>query len=157
MATLTIPITIEQIRELAGEHTNLTAVKESSTDVRRVSAIRAVLDQRLEICVGVDDAVLEAIGVGATGWVAGLANALPRESVDLFNAGMKRSEVVFESTVSRLSSASLTRIWRKNGRFIEATRSMERHNAPSNPVSMTHSCSTSGKRGGRKVTLTRAC
>jgi dihydrodipicolinate synthase/N-acetylneuraminate lyase len=78
----------EQIRELAEEHENLAAVKESSTDVRRVSAIRALLDRRLEITVGVDDAVLEAIGVGATGWVAGLANALPRESVDLFNYGM---------------------------------------------------------------------
>ena len=32
--------------------------------------------------------MLEAIGVGATGWIAGLANALPRESVDLFNFGM---------------------------------------------------------------------
>jgi len=78
----------EQIQELAEEHENLEAVKESSTDVRRVSAIRALLDRRLEITVGVDDAVLEAIGVGATGWVAGLANALPRESVDLFNYGM---------------------------------------------------------------------
>ena len=38
--------------------------------------------------MGVDDAVLEAIGVGATGWIAGLANALPRESVDLLNCGM---------------------------------------------------------------------
>jgi dihydrodipicolinate synthase/N-acetylneuraminate lyase len=75
----------EQIRELAAEHDNLVAVKESSTDVRRVSAIRALLDQRLEICVGVDDAVLEAIAAGATGWIAGLANALPRESVELFN------------------------------------------------------------------------
>lgn len=75
----------EQIRELAGEHENLAAVKESSTDVRRVSAIRALLDRRLEICVGVDDAVLEAIAAGATGWIAGLANALPRESVELFN------------------------------------------------------------------------
>src|SRR6202158_5763978 len=78
----------EQIRELAAEHENFEAVKESSTDVRRVSAIRALLDRRLEISVGVDDAVLEAIGVGATGWIAGLANALPRESVDLFNCGM---------------------------------------------------------------------
>ena len=78
----------EQIRELATEHENLEAVKESSTDVRRVSAIRALLDRRLEICVGVDDAVLEAIGMGATGWIAGLANALPRESVELFNYGM---------------------------------------------------------------------
>ena len=78
----------EQIRELASEHGNLAAVKESSTDARRVSAIRALLGRRLEISVGVDDAVLEAIGVGATGWVAGLANALPRESVELFNCGI---------------------------------------------------------------------
>jgi 1-pyrroline-4-hydroxy-2-carboxylate deaminase len=78
----------EQIRELAAEHANFEAVKESSTDVRRVSAIRALVDRRLEISVGVDDAVLEAIGVGATGWVAGLANALPRESVDLFHLGI---------------------------------------------------------------------
>jgi 4-hydroxy-tetrahydrodipicolinate synthase len=77
----------EQIRELAAEHENFEAVKESSTDVRRVSAIRALLDRRLQIFVGVDDAVLEAIGVGATGWIAGLANALPRESVELFNYG----------------------------------------------------------------------
>lgn len=75
----------EQIRELAEEKENFEAVKESSTDVRRVAAIRALLDRRLEIFVGVDDAVLEAVGVGATGWIAGLANALPRESVDLFN------------------------------------------------------------------------
>lgn len=87
----------EQIRELATEHENLTAVKESSTDVRRVSAIRALLDARLEICVGVDDAVLEAIGAGATGWIAGLANALPRESVELFNCGINgESDKAFE-------------------------------------------------------------
>ncbi len=78
----------EQIRELAAEHSNLEAVKESSADVRRVAAIRALLAERLEICVGVDDAVLEAIGVGATGWIAGLANALPRESVELFKFGI---------------------------------------------------------------------
>src|SRR5580692_7819786 len=87
----------EQIQELAAEHENLAAVKESSTDARRVSAIRALLDRRLEIFVGVDDAVLEAIGVGATGWVAGLANALPRESVELFNCGIKgESDKAFE-------------------------------------------------------------
>ncbi|MGA2855353.1 MAG: dihydrodipicolinate synthase family protein [Candidatus Sulfotelmatobacter sp.] len=78
----------EQIHELAAEHENFEAVKESSTDARRVSAIRALLDRRLQISVGVDDAVLEAIGVGATGWIAGLANALPRESVELFNCGI---------------------------------------------------------------------
>jgi 1-pyrroline-4-hydroxy-2-carboxylate deaminase len=78
----------EQIAELAAEHANLEAVKESSTDARRVSGIRALLGNRLNILVGVDDAVLEAIGVGATGWIAGLANALPRESVELFQSGV---------------------------------------------------------------------
>src|SRR5580693_4594115 len=87
----------EQIQQLAAEHDNFEAVKESSTDARRVSAIRALLDRRLEISVGVDDAVLEAVGVGATGWIAGLANALPRESVDLFNLGVHgESDKAFE-------------------------------------------------------------
>ena len=79
----------EQISELAAEYENFEAVKESSTGARRVSAIRALVDRRLEISVGVDDAILEAIGVGATGWVAGLTNALPRESVDLLNLGIQ--------------------------------------------------------------------
>lgn len=75
----------EQIRELAAEHKNLEAVKESSADPRRISAIRALIDDRLQLCVGVDDGIVESIGVGAVGWIAGLANALPRESVDLYN------------------------------------------------------------------------
>src|SRR2546423_1368068 len=37
----------EQIQELAEEHPNFHAVKESSADVRRVSAIRALLSERL--------------------------------------------------------------------------------------------------------------
>jgi 1-pyrroline-4-hydroxy-2-carboxylate deaminase len=82
----------EQIHELSQEFENFKAVKESSTDARRISAIRALVADRLEISVGVDDAVLEAIGVGATGWVAGLANALPRESIELFNYGMQRDD-----------------------------------------------------------------
>ena len=82
----------EQIQELASEFENFKAAKESSTDARRVSAIRALVADRIEICVGVDDAVLEAIGVGATGWVAGLANGLPRESVDLFDCGIRRED-----------------------------------------------------------------
>ena len=75
----------EQIAELAAEFSNFAAVKESSTDVRRVTAIRALLGDRLAIFVGVDDAIVEGIAAGAVGWVAGVVNALPRESVDLFN------------------------------------------------------------------------
>jgi 4-hydroxy-tetrahydrodipicolinate synthase len=75
----------EQIRELAAEHNNLAAVKESSTDVRRITWIKALVGDRLDISVGVDDAIVEGIAAGAVGWVAGLVNALPQESVALFN------------------------------------------------------------------------
>jgi 4-hydroxy-tetrahydrodipicolinate synthase len=78
----------EQIRELAAEHANFAAVKESSTDVRRVTWIRELVGDRLAIFVGVDDAIVEAIAVGAVGWIAGLVNAFPKESVDLFNYAM---------------------------------------------------------------------
>ena len=47
-----------------------------------------VVGDRLAISVGVDDAIVEGIAVGAVGWVAGLVNALPKESVDLFNYAM---------------------------------------------------------------------
>ena len=78
----------EQIEELSKEHENFHAVKESSTDVRRVTWIRELVGDRLAIFVGVDDAIVEAIAVGATGWVAGLVNAMPKESVDLFDFAM---------------------------------------------------------------------
>ena len=57
----------EQLAELADAHDNLHAVKESSGDVRRVSAVRAVLGDRLAVFAGLDDMILEAIGVGADG------------------------------------------------------------------------------------------
>jgi 1-pyrroline-4-hydroxy-2-carboxylate deaminase len=87
----------QQIQELAAEFDNLEAVKESSADARRVSAIRTLLGDRLQVFIGVDDAVLETVAVGASGWVAGLANALPRESVDLFQLARDgKQEKAFE-------------------------------------------------------------
>jgi 4-hydroxy-tetrahydrodipicolinate synthase len=74
-----------QIAELAAEHANLQAVKESSADVRRIAAIRELIGDRLSISVGVDDLIVEGINAGAVGWVAGLVNAFPAESVELFN------------------------------------------------------------------------
>ena len=89
--------TPEQMHELAAEHPNLQAVKESSTDVRRIAAIRAIKDGRLQILVGVDDAIVEGIAAGATGWIAGLVNAMPVESVALFNLAIQgKAKEAFE-------------------------------------------------------------
>jgi 4-hydroxy-tetrahydrodipicolinate synthase len=77
----------EHISELA-EHDNVHAVKESSGDARRVSALRALMGSRLDLLVGLDDMVLEGVAMGAAGWVGGLGNALSEESVYLFNAAL---------------------------------------------------------------------
>lgn len=74
----------EQVALLAEAHPNLHAVKESSGDVRRVTAIRALLGDRLALLVGLDDAILEGVAAGAAGWIAGLVNGLPEESARLF-------------------------------------------------------------------------
>jgi dihydrodipicolinate synthase/N-acetylneuraminate lyase len=85
------------IEELADEFENVHAVKESSSDARRVTALKARLGDKLEICVGVDDVLVEGIAAGATGWVAGLVNALPRESVQLYELAMAgKTEAAFE-------------------------------------------------------------
>jgi 1-pyrroline-4-hydroxy-2-carboxylate deaminase len=75
----------DQIAELAAAHPNLQAVKESSGDVRRVTWLKAILGRRLDILVGMDDAIVEGINAGAVGWIAGLVNAFPVESVALFD------------------------------------------------------------------------
>jgi dihydrodipicolinate synthase/N-acetylneuraminate lyase len=80
-------VTADQIAQLA-RHTNLHAVKESSGDVRRVTAIRERLGERLQLFAGMDDMILESIPMGAQGWIAGLVNAFPVESVRLFEAGL---------------------------------------------------------------------
>jgi 1-pyrroline-4-hydroxy-2-carboxylate deaminase len=79
----------EQVAELAAAHANLRAVKESSGDVRRITALRALLGDRLALLVGMDDAVVESVAAGATGWIAGLVNAFPAESVALFAAARR--------------------------------------------------------------------
>jgi 1-pyrroline-4-hydroxy-2-carboxylate deaminase len=92
--------TPSQMAELASEFANLQAVKESSGDVRRFAGIRALLGDRLQLLVGMDDAIVEGVAMGATGWVAGLVNAYPKESVKLFelarDGGPKAAESLYK-------------------------------------------------------------
>jgi 4-hydroxy-tetrahydrodipicolinate synthase len=78
----------EQVTELLDTHSNLHAIKESSADVRRIAALRSLAGERLQILCGVDDLIIEAAYAGAVGWIAGLVNAFPAESVELFDLAM---------------------------------------------------------------------
>jgi len=79
-----VDLTPELFAELADEP-NLAAVKESSGDVRRLTDLKNLTGDRYALLEGVDDLALEGALVGARGWIAGLANAFPRESVELWN------------------------------------------------------------------------
>lgn len=76
--------TAEQIVALADEFPQIEAVKESSGDLRRFASIQALSGDRLVLMTGIDDAIVEGIAMGATGWIAGQVNAYPAESVALF-------------------------------------------------------------------------
>jgi 1-pyrroline-4-hydroxy-2-carboxylate deaminase len=78
-----VDISVEMFGELA-DLPNIVAIKESSEDTRRLTNLRRAHGDRFVLFGGVDDIVLESLMLGATGWVSGLTNAFPRESVALF-------------------------------------------------------------------------
>jgi dihydrodipicolinate synthase/N-acetylneuraminate lyase len=76
-------VTPDMFEELADEPV-LVAIKESSDNVRRVTDIIARTGGRYAIFCGVDDLAMEAMLMGACGWVAGLVDAFPRETVAIY-------------------------------------------------------------------------
>jgi len=78
-----VDVSLEMMAELA-ECQNIVAVKESTTDTRRVTELYNKFDDRFIVFGGVDDIALECLMLGATGWISGLTNAFPRESVTIF-------------------------------------------------------------------------
>ena len=78
-----VDLSPEEFAQLA-DCKNVVAVKESSHDSRRITDMFNVCGDRYRIFCGVDDLVLENLLFGAVGWVAGLVNAFPVESVRLF-------------------------------------------------------------------------
>lgn len=65
---------------------NIVAVKESAPDTRRFTDFRNAFGDRYTLFAGLDDVALEGLYLGAQGWVSGLTNAFPKESVELVRA-----------------------------------------------------------------------
>ncbi len=79
-----VDLTPELFAELADEP-KFVALKESSDNVRRITDIINVVGDRYQVFTGVDDLAMESLMLGATGWVAGLVCAFPKETVTLYN------------------------------------------------------------------------
>jgi len=60
------------------------AIKESSDDIRRTTQILNRFGDRFRIFAGVDNLALESLFMGAHGWVAGLVDAFPEETVAIY-------------------------------------------------------------------------
>jgi 4-hydroxy-tetrahydrodipicolinate synthase len=78
-----VDVTPEMFEELADE-ASIVAIKESSDNVRRVTDIISRTGARYAIFCGVDDLAMEAMLMGARGWVAGLVDAFPDETVAIY-------------------------------------------------------------------------
>ncbi|AOT07790.1 dihydrodipicolinate synthase family protein [Pseudoalteromonas luteoviolacea] len=81
--TYGVDVSIEGMKILALEE-NIVSVKEATEDTRRISELRSALGERFVIFGGVDDIALESLMLGATGWISGLTNVFPRESVAIY-------------------------------------------------------------------------
>jgi dihydrodipicolinate synthase/N-acetylneuraminate lyase len=60
------------------------AVKESTRDLANVTRLINAFGDRLKVLTGVDTIAMEALVMGAHGWVAGLVNAFPAETVAIY-------------------------------------------------------------------------
>jgi 1-pyrroline-4-hydroxy-2-carboxylate deaminase len=80
-----VNIDVGTLRNLA-RHDNIVALKESAPDSRRFTDIFNALGERYLVLAGLDDFAFEGLALGAVGWVSGLTNAFPRESLALFEA-----------------------------------------------------------------------
>lgn len=78
-----VDISPEMFMEMVDCET-IVAVKESSDDPRRVTDVFNTCGDRFLVFCGVDDLVMESAALGVVGWVSGLTDAFPQESVRLW-------------------------------------------------------------------------
>lgn len=78
-----VDVNLDIMAKLA-DFESIVAVKESTTDTRRITELYNQFDDRFTVFSGVDDIALESLMLGATGWISGLTNAFPEESVAIY-------------------------------------------------------------------------
>ena len=78
-----IEVTLDMF-EAIRKHENITAVKESTRDITNITRMINRFGDRYKILCGVDTIAMESILMGAKGWVAGLVDAFPEETVAIY-------------------------------------------------------------------------
>lgn len=79
-----IEVTLDMFEELKA-YENINAVKESTRDITNITRLRSRFGDRFSILCGVDTLAMEALLMGADGWVAGLVDAYPEETCAIYH------------------------------------------------------------------------
>ena len=79
-----IEVTLDMFEELK-VHENINAIKESTRDITNITRLRSRFGDRFSILCGVDTLAMEALVMGADGWVAGLVDAYPEETCAIYH------------------------------------------------------------------------
>ncbi|MBY0569299.1 MAG: dihydrodipicolinate synthase family protein [Hyphomonadaceae bacterium] len=82
-----VSVSVEAMKRLA-DRPNIVCLKESAPDTRRFTDLYNALGDRFILFAGLDDVALEGLLLGAKGWVSGLTNAFPKESLALYEAAL---------------------------------------------------------------------
>jgi 4-hydroxy-tetrahydrodipicolinate synthase len=82
-----VSVSVEAMKRLA-DRPNIVCLKESAPDTRRFTDLYNALGDRFILFAGLDDVALEGLLLGAKGWVSGLTNAFPKESLALYDAAL---------------------------------------------------------------------
>jgi 4-hydroxy-tetrahydrodipicolinate synthase len=78
-----IEVTLDMFEQLTA-YDNIQAIKESTRDVINITRIINRFGDRYKILSGVDPLAAESLIMGAVGWVAGLVDAFPKETVAIY-------------------------------------------------------------------------
>lgn len=118
-ATTGIDATPEQLAEIVALP-HLDAIKESSGDCTRVRRINTLTGGNIPVLCGTDNQALEQFVGGASGWVAGVANALPADCVALHRA-VERNDLpaateIYDRIYLYLTEAELT------GKYVQVNK-----------------------------------
>jgi 1-pyrroline-4-hydroxy-2-carboxylate deaminase len=133
-----VDVTTDMLEELADD-ARFVAVKESSDDIRRSTEIINRLGSRYDLFTGVDNLAFEALSVGATGWVAGLVVAFPKETVAIYRlikAGRSQEALAIYRWFRPLLDLDVSTFLVQNIKLAEAIAigSNERVRAPRMPL-----------------------
>lgn len=118
-ATTGIDASPEQLAEIVALP-HMDAIKESSGDCTRVTRINRLTGNTVPVLCGTDHQAMEQLAAGAVGWVAGVANVMPRECLALHRAtqanDLKLAKAITDCIYAYLSEAELT------GKYVQVNK-----------------------------------